>query len=66
MCYIISHDKQQTVYADYESSIGGRPIPNNTTTDALESLGSNLNYIDCWLRLFHHNYEFRWKCIMKL
>ena len=27
MCYIIAHDKQQTLYEDEESIIGDRPIP---------------------------------------
>ena len=30
--YIIEHDKQQPTYVDDESSGGGRPIPNNSTT----------------------------------
>ena len=41
--------------------IGGRPITKNATTKALKALGDTLNFIDCWLKLFHHDYEVRWK-----
>ena len=60
MCYIIAHDKQQPFYDDEESSIGGIPIPENATTEALEALGDTLNFIDCWLELFHKNYRKRY------
>ena len=35
MCSIIAHNKQQPVYVDNEISGGGKPIPKNTTTEAL-------------------------------
>ena len=57
MCYIISHDKQQPTYVDDEISGGGIPITNNKTTESLEALGDILNFIYCWLKLFHRNYE---------
>ena len=36
MCYITAHDKQQPTYVDDATSGGGRAIPKNTTTVALE------------------------------
>ena len=45
MCSIIAH-KKKTSYEDEESSIRDIPIPNNATTEALEALGDNLNFID--------------------
>ena len=59
MCSIISHNKQQPIYFDGESSVVGKSIPKNTTIEAFEALGSTLNYIDCCLKLFHRNYEER-------
>ena len=65
ICSIISHAKEQPFYEDEERSIGDRPIPKNETTEALESLGATLNFIDFWIKLFHHNYEIRWKMYNK-
>ena len=59
MCYIISHDKKQSLYEDEEIVIGDRPIPNNATTESLKALGTTLNFIDFWLKHFDHNYEVR-------
>ena len=61
MCYIIAHDKKQPIYDDDEISIGGRPIPKNATTEALYALSADLNFIDCCIKPFYHNYEVRWK-----
>ena len=61
MCPIIVHDKKQPSYEDEYRSIGDRPIHKNATTEALEALGATFNFIDFWLKLFHHNYEVRWK-----
>ena len=47
MCSIISHEKKPS-YEDEESSIGYKPIPKNKTTEALEALGANLNFIGFW------------------
>ena len=58
MCPIFSHDKKQPSYEDEEISIGDRPIPNNTTTEILEALGTNLNFIDIWFERLDHNYDF--------
>ena len=61
MCYINVHNKVQPTYFDDASSGGGREIPKNATTVELESLGATLNFIDCWLKLFHNNYKVRSK-----
>ena len=61
MCYKIAHDKQQPRYEDKKNSIGDIPIPKNETTEALEALYVTFNFIDLWLKLFHQNYEVRWK-----
>ena len=61
MCYITAHYKEQPTYVDDASSGGGREIPKNATTVELESLGATLNFIDCWLKLFHNNYKVRSK-----
>ena len=60
MCSIIAHGKQQPTYFYYERSGGGRPITKNETTEALEALCATLNFIDCWLKFFHHNSEERY------
>ena len=57
MCSITTHDKQQPAYADYERSGSVIEIPKNETTEALQSLGVTLNFIDFWLKIFHHNYQ---------
>ena len=49
MCSIIAHNKQQPLYDDDEISIGVRPIPKNSTTEALVELGATINFIDCWI-----------------
>ena len=61
MCSIIAHDKQQHLYEDEERIIVYRPIPKNPKTEALEALFDTLNFIDFWIKLFHHNYEVRCK-----
>ena len=59
MCSLVAHDKIQPAYEDDEIIIGGRLIPKNSTVEALEALGANLNFIDIWLKLFEDNYEAR-------
>ena len=59
MCSIPAHDKLQPIYVDDAGSGGGKAIPNNETMAALESLGATLNFIHCWLNLFHNNDEVR-------
>ena len=61
MCFITAHDKLQPKYTGDVSSGGGRSIPQNARTAALESLGATLHFIDCWLKLFHKNNQVRSK-----
>ena len=61
MCSITANDKVQPTYFDDASSVVSRAISKNATTSALESLGATLNFINCWLKLFHNNYEVRSK-----
>ena len=46
-------------YEYEESSIGDRPIPINSTIEALGALGATLNFIYIWLNMFDHNYDVR-------
>ena len=59
MCFIPAHVKQQPTYVDDAGSDVGREIPKNAKTAPLESLGTTLNFIHCWLQLFHNNNEVR-------
>ena len=36
LCFITAHDKQKPTYYYDASGVGGRAIPNNATTTALE------------------------------
>ena len=58
-CSLVAHDKIQPAYEDDESSIGNRSIPKNATTKALKALGSTLNFIYIWLKLFDEKYDAR-------
>ena len=57
MCSITAHDRQQPKYVDDERSTGGRAKPKNSITVALKPLGETLNFINCWLIHFNHNYQ---------
>ena len=59
MCSITAHDRQQPTFFDDAINDGGRSIPKNATTASLKSLGETLNFIDCWLKQFQHNYQER-------
>ena len=59
--YIVAHNLKKPSYEDEESSIGDRPIPKNSTTEALEALVAILNFIDIWLKLLDQNYDVRRK-----
>ena len=59
MCSLVAHDKIQPDYEDGESSIWYRSIPKDATTKALKALGTTLNFIDVWLKLFLENYDAR-------
>ena len=57
MCSITAHEKQQPTYLDDAKSGSSREIPKNATTASLKQLGATLNFIDCWLKHFRHNYQ---------
>ena len=57
MCYITSHYIQQPTYVDDTSNAGGRSILDNATNTALKPLGATLNFDDCWLKQYQHNYQ---------
>ena len=59
MCYLVSHDEILPACKDDESSIGNRLIPKHATTEALESLGATINFIDIWIKLLEENDETR-------
>ena len=52
MCYIDIHEKQQSSYVDDGGSVGGNISPLNST----DSLVATVDFIDCWIKLFDHNY----------
>ena len=57
MCSIISHDKKQPSYEYVESINRDGQIPKNETAESLKELGTTLNSINFWFKLFHHNYS---------
>ena len=59
ICYLVSHDKLQLDYKDYESSIGDRAIPDDATIKTLEELGATINFIGIWLKLLRENFDAR-------
>ena len=56
MCSIDAHEKQQTSYFDDGISGGVNELSSNSTTEALDSLGATIDFIDFWLKCFDHNY----------
>ena len=50
MCYLVTHDKMQPTYEDYESSLGDSSIPKYAKTKVLIALGATHNFIDTWLK----------------
>ena len=52
LCSLVVHHIIKSAYEDEEISIGDRLISKNVTTEALEALGSALNFIDTWLKFF--------------
>ena len=56
MCSIDAYGRDHHSYIfDDGSSSGCCPLPTNSTTKALESLGATIYFIDCWLKLLEHN-----------
>ena len=50
MCSIDAHVKYHQSYCDDVSSGGGCPLPSNSITEALDSLGATIYFINCWLK----------------
>ena len=57
MCSIYAHEKEHQSYSCDSGSIGGGfPLPKNSTTEKLESLGATIDFIGCWLKALEHNF----------
>ena len=48
MCSIDANEKEHQSSFDDGSSGGGCPIPSNSTTESLVSLGATIDFISCW------------------
>ena len=57
MCSINAHYRQQPTYVDYERSGVSREIFKNSTIAAINPIIATLDFIDCWLKNFHKNYQ---------
>ena len=57
MCSVVSHDKIQPAFEDYERSIGDRLITKHGTTESLKKLVATFNFIGIWLKLLEDNYD---------
>ena len=55
MCSIDAHKKQNPSYIDDGNIGGGNVLPSNSTTEALVSLSTNIDLIDCWLKSSEQN-----------
>ena len=53
MCSVEAYDIMHSTWNYGASSGGGRPLPDESTTDVLVSLGITLNFIDSWLQLIN-------------
>ena len=57
MCSIDAYKKENQSSSCYDgSSGGGCPLPSNSTTEALESLGKTIYFIGCCLKALEHNF----------
>ena len=56
MCYIDAHEKEHLSYFDDDSSCGGCPLPSNSTTDTLVSLGATIDSIGCCLKSLEQSF----------
>ena len=51
MCSIDAYKGENKPYSCDDGSSGGCcPLPTNSTTEALESLGETIDFIGCWLK----------------
>ena len=56
MWYIDAHGKEYQSSCDDGSSGVGCPLPSNSTTEALYSLGATINFINSRLKSLEHNF----------
>ena len=56
ICSIDAHEKEHQSSCDDGSSGGGFPIPSNSTTEVLNSLGATMDFIGCCLKALEHNF----------
>ena len=49
-----AHGKENPSSCDYGSSVGGCPIPSNSTSEALVFLGGTIGFIGCWMKALEH------------
>ena len=57
MCSIDAYEKEhQSSSCDDGSISGGCPLPENSTTEALESFIATIDVIGCWLKALEHNF----------
>ena len=57
MCSIDAYERENQSYSCDDGISGeGCPLPTNSTTAALESLGATIDFIGCWLKSLEHNF----------
>ena len=56
MCSIDAHEKEHQSSFDYSSSGEGCPLPSNSTIEALDFLGTTIDFIGCWIKSLEHNF----------
>ena len=57
MCYIDANEREhQSSSCDDVIRGGVCPLPINSTTKSLESLGATMYFIGCWLKALEHNF----------
>ena len=56
MCSIDAHEKEHQSSFDYSSSGECFPLPSNSTTESLDSLGATIDFIGFWLKALEHNF----------
>ena len=59
ICSIVARDKKQPAFEDDGISIVDRIIPKHVTTESLEALGANFNFIGIWIKLLDKKYGAR-------
>ena len=57
MCYLVAHDILKLYDEDDEISIEDKSITDNSTTKSSEALGTTINFIDIWLKLFLESFN---------